>query len=218
LKLEEFLSRERDRGDSYRLLSQCYDLPADNIAGIVSEMAESTSGICPEATKYFPKMEEEIENLESLRVDYSKLFLGPFALLAPPYGSVYLEGERKVMGDSTIDARNRYREVGLDIAGDFKEVPDHILVELEYMYYLILKEIESIENSDLHKATDYLKKQKGFLEDHLVVWVPEFADKIEENAETEFYKNLAKATKAFVKIENRNILENLASLSQIRAG
>ncbi|MBM2831889.1 MAG: torD6, partial [Dehalococcoidia bacterium] len=41
------------------------------------------------------------------------LFVGPYRLLAPPYWSAYLEDARVVMGDSTMDVKNRYREEGL---------------------------------------------------------------------------------------------------------
>ncbi len=51
--------------------------------------------------------------MEPLKVEFSKLFVGPYKLFAAPYGSVYLDDERKVMGDSTLDVKNRYREAGL---------------------------------------------------------------------------------------------------------
>jgi len=35
--------------------------------------------------------------LEDLMVDYAKLFIGPFDLLAPPYGSIYLDGQWLLM-------------------------------------------------------------------------------------------------------------------------
>ena len=39
-------------------------------------------------------MRKEIENdqnFEALKVDFARLFVGPYKLLAAPYGSVYLE-------------------------------------------------------------------------------------------------------------------------------
>jgi TorA maturation chaperone TorD len=216
MKAEYFLHRERNRRDTYKLLSACYYLPEEDTIKKLAKLEEAMGSVCAEAAEHISNMRGETE-IELLKIDYSKLFVGPFKLLAPPYGSVYLEGERRVMGDSTIDARNRYKEVGLDISGGLKEAPDHIAIELEFMYYLIFKEIESIENSDFESAMYYLKKQRGFLKDHLGVWVSEFADNVEENAGTDFYKNLARATKVFVKRDLDDILEaSIAELSTLQ--
>ena len=112
------------------------------------------------------------------------------------------------MGNSTLDVKNRYREAGLDTAKTFKDAPDHISAELEFMYYLIFKEIEAFANSDIETAVNFIQRQKSFLEDHLMVWVPEFAKSIMENAENPFYPNLAKATTAFLE-ENYRIVGSI---------
>jgi TorA maturation chaperone TorD len=112
---------------------------------------------------------------------------------------VYLDDERKVMGDSTLDVKNRYRESGLDTAANFKDAPDHIAAELEFMHYLIFKEIEAFANSNIETAIGFIQRQKYFLKYHLMSWVPEFAERIIEYAENPFYPNLARATETFLK-------------------
>lgn len=205
MKADDLLLHEKVRGEIYRLLSECYLLPDENQEEKLINLKELLADVCEEAVNRTP-MEGEKIPIDQLKLDYSRLFVGPYKLLAPPYGSVYLEGEGTLMGNSTLDVRNRYREAGLDTSENHKEAPDHISAELEFMYYLIFKEVESIGKSDLEDAEDYLERQKRFLEDHLGAWVSEFADRVEENAETEFYKNLATATKLFVKkdIEKTN--------------
>ncbi len=54
------------------------------------------------------------------------------------------------------------------------------------MYYLIFKEIEAFSKSDIETAIGFIQEQKSFLEDHLMAWVPEFAGRIIEYAETRF--------------------------------
>jgi TorA maturation chaperone TorD len=150
-------------------------------------------------------------DLEPLKVDFAKLFVGPYKLSAAPYGSVYLEGERKMMGDSTLDIKNRYREAGLTMAMNFKDAPDHITAELEFMQYLIFKEIEAISYLDIETAIGFIQKQKFFLEDHLMAWVPEFVSKIAEHAETSFYQSLAKTIESFLKEDYQIVCSVLAS-------
>ena len=74
-------------------------------------------------------MRKALENdrdLEALTIDFARLFVGPYKLLAAPYGSVYLDSGRTTMGDSTLDVKSRYCEAGLNAATNFKEAPDHI--------------------------------------------------------------------------------------------
>ena len=192
LKSKALLLNNEYRRDSYKLLSECYYLPDAGLVKRLNNLDASRGGLYADIVKYCPK----ISDIDSLIIDYTKLFVGPYGLLAPPYGSMYLEDNGRVMGDSTMEARNRYAEEGLDIC--LKEAPDHITIELEFMYFLIFKEIEATNNNDLNNTSRYQEKQSAFLENHLGAWVPDFAGKVEANAQTEFYKNIAQVTKSFI--------------------
>lgn len=124
--------------------------------------------------------------------------MGPNELIAPPYGSIYLDKERKVMGDSTIKTMDFYREAGLEISKDFKELPDHITVELEFMYYLIFKEVEALTKSDLETTNKFIEMQHRFLNSFLGLWINSFCEKIKSGADNEFYKALAEGASVFV--------------------
>ena len=193
---------------AFRLLSDCYFIPEPGLSEKLENLESSMAEVCETAAESVQIMRKEFKTgscLESIRVDFAKLFVGPFKLLAAPYGSVYLDGGRKMMGDSTLDVRSRYREAGLDTAKNFKDAPDHISAELEFMYFLIFKEIEAFADSDTKTAMGLIQKQKSFLEDHLMAWVPQFAENIIENAENPFYPNLAKATQSFLQ-ENYKVV------------
>jgi TorA maturation chaperone TorD len=202
------LNLESSRMGAFRLLSDCYFMPDPGLSEKLETLEYNLVNMCEPAVVFIQSMRKEFEasaNLEPLKVDFSKLFVGPYKLFAAPYGSVYLDGERKIMGDSTLDVKNRYREAGLDTAKNFKDAPDHISAELEFMYYLIFKEIEAFSKPAIETAIDFIQKQKFFLEDHLMAWMPEFANSIIEYAENPFYLNLAKATEAFLK-ENYQVV------------
>jgi TorA maturation chaperone TorD len=208
MKVNDQLCREAARRDSFKLISACYHPPSRDLIPTLRELQDRLRQICAEAVQPVRRMKEQLETIEDfdgLLIDYSRLFLGPYELLAPPYGSVYLDVGRRVMGDSTVDTRNRYRDAGLDISKDFCEAPDHIAAELEFMYFLIFKEIQALSNFDSELAIDYLKKQKSFLEQHLTAWVAEFSDNIEKNAQTEFYRNLGRCTSLFVLNDHRHL-------------
>jgi putative dimethyl sulfoxide reductase chaperone len=136
---------------------------------------------------------------EDLTVEYARLFIGPFEVKAPPYGSIYLDGERRVMGDSTLEVTRLYEEAGLSGSKDFHDLPDHIAVELEFMYFLIFKEREAMEKSDFPAALELIAKQERFLDGFLVRWITPFCEKIIERSDNGFYTALADCTANFVK-------------------
>ncbi len=208
METENLLNHESSRMTAFRMLSDCFLLPDQGLSEKLENLEFSMANGFESAMKFVQNMREEFKDgadLEPLKVDFSKLFVGPYEMSAAPYGSVYLEEGRKMMGDSTLDVKNRYREAGLDTAETFKDAPDHISAELEFMYYLIFKEIEAFSKSDTESAVGFIQKQKSFLNDHLMVWVPEFTSSIIENAENPFYLNLANATETFLK-ENYEIV------------
>ena len=208
METENLLNHESSRMTAFRMLSDCFLLPDPGLSEKLENLEFSMANVFESAVPFVQNMRDEFKDgadLEPLKVDFSKLFVGPYEMSAAPYGSVYLEEGRKMMGDSTLDVKNRYREAGLDTAKTFKDAPDHISAELEFMYYLIFKEIKAFSKSDTETAISFIQKQKSFLKDHLMVWVPQFANCITENAENPFYLNLAKATEAVLK-ENYEIV------------
>ena len=81
---------------------------------------------------------------------------------------------------------------------------------MEFVYFLISREIEEINNSDSEEAIRYLGKQEAFLETHLGAWVSEFAENVRKRADTAFYRNLANATESFVKKDIEALRELLS--------
>lgn len=138
------------------------------------------------------------KRLTALKVEYHRLFVGPYQLPAPPYASVYLEPERTIMGPSTLEVVRRYEEAGFRLSPAFKEPPDHVMAELLFMACLALEEAETWGQGDVDGATTLLQREKAFLNDHLVRWVPRFAEQILVSTEEPFYQVLARLLRDFV--------------------
>ena len=213
---QDFLELEYLRLDAYRLLADSYHQPEQRLLDNLGQLTTCLERFSSDAGQYINRMIADVagmKDLQTLEVDYARLFVGPFNLLAPPYGSVYLEGERQVMGASTADVEKRYRAVGLDVDTGFKDAPDHIAAELEFMHFLIFKAMEAAGKGDADHLAASLTNQQAFLEIHLGAWVHEFAGKIVENAATSFYRNLARATEAFIKADYHFLMSVLPALS-----
>jgi len=200
MKTQEFIEYEQLRFDTYRLLANAFYLPDECLIDSLVTLEKCMEEICEKSLEQnnIPVGIGKKDGIELMKVDYAKLFVGPFSLLAPPYGSVYLEGEGVVMGNSTADVQKWYRASGLDVDAQFKDAPDHIAAELEFMHFLIFKEMEATDQGSAEGVIKYLKMQRSFLEYHLGAWISDFADNVVNNAQTTYYRNLARATKAFV--------------------
>ena len=188
--MEETLTNISQRADSYKFLSECYYPLDDKLVQKIVDTAQAREFFSELACCVPPAVK-----LELLSVDFAELFVGPFKLLAPPYGSIYLEDSR-MMGESTVDVRNCYESEGLDIV--IKDAPDHIAIELEFMYCLVAKQIEATRDANLQVLQSCRLKQSSFLQAHLGRWISEFADNVKNNAKTEFYRNLGRLTEMFV--------------------
>jgi TorA maturation chaperone TorD len=75
--------------------------------------------------------------LQTLRVEYTRLFINAVPhVIAPPFASVYSDGDHDLYGKITEQTRDFYRENGYDIA-DTSEPADHIYFELEFLAALV---------------------------------------------------------------------------------
>jgi TorA maturation chaperone TorD len=204
MKANEKLSTDTTRAAVYKLFAECYYPPGEDTSEHLMELHRGLRILCSPAAEAAGRMQaawQAGESFEDLSIDHARLFVGPFALLAPPYGSVYLDGERRLMGDSTLAAGECYQEVGLEMAPDFNGTPDHIAVELEFMHFLVVKEFDALAGGNLDRAENFRQKQRAFLERHLGAWVADFSCSVAEQAQTIFYQNLAGATRIFIESE-----------------
>lgn len=207
-------AQETARSLVYRRLADAFCEPSPVLAAVLEEMEAALSNLgsdtCSRATR-LKTAYTDAADIRTLKVDYTTLFLGPFLVLAPPYGSVYLEDGRRLMGESTIDAHRQYLSLGLNLSPDFKDAPDHICAELEFMHLLVGDSREAVCAADAVRLEESVRRQLDFLQNHLGAWLPAFTAKVAEHAGTEFYRRLAALAEAFV-------TEDLMALAEVPAG
>jgi TorA maturation chaperone TorD len=167
---------------------------------LVEQLADLMDRTCPAAAEHSRAMEKAFlsGDAERLMAEHARLFVGPGRVIAPPYGSVYLEEGRRVMGDSTLDALQAYREVGLRLDPDFKDLPDHIAVELEFLYFLTASALKAEASGQDREAARLRAARAAFLGRHLQRWVSAFCARIGEAAQEPFYRKLAGCLTAFL--------------------
>ena len=127
------------------------------------------------------KIDEEFYKM--LTIEYTRLFTTAIpSVPCPPYESIYRENE--VMGNSTLSALDSYSQSGLRVLETFRDLPDHIGVELEFLYYL--------ENNG------YNEEFSAFMDEHFSRWVPKFCEEVEKNDTIGFYRLAAAVLRDFV--------------------
>ena len=189
--------------DSCRLLSACFCLP-DKALFQGEKLLENLTVLCeknfPMVSPLIPMMTAAFKvcSDEELKIEYSRLFIGPDRLIAPPYGSVYLEQDYQVMGASTIEVQKIYELAGLSLSEDVKQPPDHISLELEFMYYLLFKLSEQAELFPAAEESVARTRLNQFLGVYLAPWVAPFVVKIREGTTNEFYCSLADVLGEFI--------------------
>jgi TorA maturation chaperone TorD len=197
------------REDLCRFLAACYYEPDPAFAEerLFDSMLAAATRVDPALAELAKQLGEDFtaQDLQTLLVDYTRLFLGPPQPLARPHGAFWLTGETTLMQDATMSALDLYQEGGFDLDGEFREVPDHVAVELEFLYLLIFKRNETQRAGPADVAVNWEQLEKVFLGAHLGVWISPFAAAMKAGAETAFYRTLAELTERFVRMEEAGL-------------
>jgi TorA maturation chaperone TorD len=191
-----------------RLLAACYYEPGPEFAEekVFDSMLDAATRIDPTLARHAQRLGADYaaESQDALLLDYTRLFLGPNHIIAKPYGSIWLEGQNTVMGDSTMAVQELYEQGGFDMREDFREVPDHIAVELEFLYLLIYRENEAQRNGETEALQSKTALRRRFLDEHLGRWIGPFASAVIAGAQSSYYGRLAELTVRFIDLEAGN--------------
>ncbi|MBI2754129.1 MAG: molecular chaperone TorD family protein [Betaproteobacteria bacterium] len=197
--------KARARENLCRFLAACYYEPGPEFAEekLFDAMLDAAGRIGPDLAARAHRLREAFaaESHENLLVDYARLFLGPVDAIAKPYGSVWLEGEKSLMQGSTHAVIELYGEGGFEIAEDFRELPDHVAAELEFLYLLIFRANVARRLGDDEAVRAVAGLRRRFLDEHLGRWVAPFAAAVRAGAQSAFYRELAGLTERFVRME-----------------
>ncbi|WP_432822819.1 TorD/DmsD family molecular chaperone [Trichloromonas sp.] len=161
----------------YRFLAQLFAYPdpqlIDALARGDAEEAARLTGIeAPPAL-----LEDDV--LLDLETGFTSQFINRMGgVPAPPYGSLYLEQDGILMGQSSLKVLEAYRAEDLALEGG-GEPPDYLATELEFLYYLVGQEEEALARRDVEGARDKTVKQRAFVSELLGPWVPVFCGRVE---------------------------------------
>jgi TorA maturation chaperone TorD len=193
------------RADMARLLSACFCEPTHDLVdeNVFAAMTLAAGSFDPALAGHASQLATAFSavGLEDLLVDYTRLFLGPERALAQPYGSVWMEGAQSLMQDTSLAVAALYEQHGFALEDGLADLPDHVAVELEFLYTQLFREAAARRDGDTEETSRARQARKAMLDGHLARWMPPFTAAIEAAAQTDFYRVLARVARDFTALE-----------------
>jgi TorA maturation chaperone TorD len=141
------------------------------------------------------------------RHEFMNLFKVPGAQYVMPYESVYrdtreIEGQcvgGLLMGSSAVAVQKWYHLAAVEVSGEFKDLPDHVGLEMSYLAHLCGKEQEFAARADRARLRRAREMQRDFLASHVVPWVGLLRDRIYEKSQHPYFRLVADMTLEFAR-------------------
>ncbi len=196
---------DAQRAAAWRLIAHLYRREVDQdlarrvlTAGLLDVMALTGLPV-PDGCMASP------EALGALRVEYTRVFIGPGAH-AVPYGSVHHPDDPRrgqLWGSTTQWFRRFAMDHGVTLEGEaYDGIPDHVSHELELYSQLLWARVQAREAEDAARLGRLDHSISLLYHRQLVRWIPIFLDRVDAVARPgSFYFQLAGLTRALLEAE-----------------
>lgn len=172
----------------YSLISCCYKYPrCEIVKDIIENESMDYLGAMTRLTDInFDIVRDALAALSDrnhdLRLEYTRLFdIGGDSATCSLYGGEYVGSRMRTMEDAV----RFYNYFGLTTVTMPREMPDHIVTELEFMHYLSFN--EAVLVSEGVAPESFRCAQRDFLVRHLCRWIPILQARLEECNASQFY-------------------------------
>jgi TorA maturation chaperone TorD len=222
--VDKSVEANRSRGTVYSFLSKVYEkeVTVDFLKKLTgSEFIGQISGVADEEgfrllSSYLKSLAgRDLEKVKlELAVEYAALFLGLRGGVYHPSESAYRTSTHFIMQQPRDDVMMTYLKAGVSKASNFPEPEDHIAMELLFMAHLCGKTADALQGAQKAEARDLLETQKDFLNNHILIWVPQFTRDIVKVAQLDFYKGVAEITNAFIATDKEAVADLIQELGR----
>lgn len=173
----------------------------------VLRMSFEVAGVQPAEAGRIDSLVEQLKdaplNLDQLADDYARVFVGPAALPAPPWESVYRDKKRLLMTATTLSVREYYRAYGYEAQQRLHVPDDHLAIELDFLAALAQEALDACAVGDAESAELALQAGSTFLDSHLALWAPDFTADLREHDGSPFYCAVAEALCSFIEADRK---------------
>jgi TorA maturation chaperone TorD len=169
---------------------------------IAAQMGGDTVGTVANIGTSIADQPDAAALFELLENEYVRLFINTRgALSAPLYQSCYEndhrpDGSGLLMGKAATAMGARLQRAGLALSGQAGLLPDHLAVELEYLYFLMNPQAGGRRNPAPEIASEFAAQV-------MLPWVRRFGRRLASATETVFYPAMASLTIALLDLVAR---------------
>ncbi|MBO5218096.1 MAG: molecular chaperone TorD family protein [Clostridia bacterium] len=151
--------------------------------------------------------------VDSIRMEYTRLFLGPEDLPAPPWESVYMTKERAIFQESMLVVRGWFQKYGYLPAGYPNYPDDHVSLLTHFIALTSELAAAHLEAGDMDKLCEVLRDQQSFIQHHMLNWFSRYAEDMGKSETDLFYPALARAMADFAAADAGLLDEMLACVA-----
>jgi TorA maturation chaperone TorD len=149
------------------------------------EPMRRAAGLLAQAVEQLPDAPDERE-LDALAADYAAIYLTG-ALGASPCESVWVSEEHLTCQEPMFELRRLYAQHGLQ-APDWRARPDdHLVFQLQFLASRFEPGLTAVRARELAR----------FMDEHLLRWIDDFAQRVASRCDTPFYAGLTLLTAAW---------------------
>ncbi|MFC1876988.1 molecular chaperone [Thermodesulfobacteriota bacterium] len=129
---------------------------------------------------------DDVSLFDFLEESYVRLFVNAQnGITAPLYHSCFQDTEQadsqpRLMGESAGCMRRLFKSKGLSLANSINDPPDHLSIELEYLYFLLQHGVMKQDNEAVDEAV-------SFAGTFMLPWVSLFRDRLIGRSTCPFY-------------------------------
>ncbi len=182
----------KDIARVYRFLSQCMQYPDakwmnEEFFNVLYNFLGTLEAV-EDGVAIKKEIDSSEDPIEDLQVEYTRLFInGVPHVVAPPYGSVYMD--QSLQGTFAGNTLAFYREKGFGMDKE-ADLPDHLTHELEFLSLLA-------EENDFSGEEEFLKKL-------FRPWYSKFHPRVTKGAHHPFYRVVVQLIDFFTKEEDKD--------------
>ncbi len=213
----------------YAFLSSAFSQPPSSESltalrdeGFLSSAAALFSEHTTARLRQFADAAERTAELErQAHQEFMSLFKVPGGQYITPYESMFRDtrdvaGKQVkglLMGQSAVDVQRWYKLAAFDISEEYKDFPDHICLEFNYLAHLCGKEREFAGAGDNSKLTRAREMERDFLAAHVISWIDALRDKLYDKSQHTYFRAIADLAVEFTK-RDLSTLEELLGPSK----
>ena len=160
---------------------------------------------------FFAQVRGELNDafVSEARSEFTRLFIGPIRLVAPPWESMYVGKESMLFQESTLAVRRFYQSYGLQPEGYPRVADDSLALELAFMSKMAERACTAFGEDKREELRSALSGACEFLTEHMLVWIPKFLERMKDSPSDVLYPQLCLILSAFLSADRQVLTELL---------